>query len=197
MRELDAAFYANDVHFQDIENNPFCAGEVSFRAEIENMGVEMDSIKWFIDGTEYLPAQDQLEWNKIFSIGEYEIKMWVRFENNDTISKTGTLKIKACGFAFYANNVHHLILPDTTFCDKNVYFRAEIEDFNTAQDSIKWYINGTEYEPARGLLEWSKDFETGVYPIEMWVRFANGETATLPSTLKMEVFWIKIRNVRY
>ena len=47
---------------------------------------------------------------------------------------------------------------------------------------------GKQHEPARGLLEWSKDFETGVYPIEMWVRFANGETATIPSTLKMEVY---------
>jgi len=197
MRELDAAFYANDVHFQDLEEHPFCSGEVSFRAELDNISVEMDSIKWYINGAEYLQAQDQLEWSKFFSVGEYEIKMWVRFENDSTISKTGTLKIKACEFAFYANNVHHLNLPDTTFCDKNVYFRAEIEDFNAAQDSIKWYINGTEYEPARGLLEWSKDFETGVYPIEMWVRFANGETATIPSTLKMEVFWIKIRNVRY
>ena len=99
--------------------------------------------------------------------------------------------------AFYANNVHFQELPDTTFCDKVVNFRAEIENIGVAADSIKWYINGAEYEQARDLLQWSKPFVTGEYEIKMLVYFENGETLSKSSTLNVRVFWTKIRNVRY
>jgi hypothetical protein len=99
--------------------------------------------------------------------------------------------------AFYANDVHFQELPDTTFCDKVVNFRAEIDNIGVAADSIKWYINGAEYLNAHDLLQWSKEFVTGEYDIEMQVYFENGETLSKSSTLKMRVFWTKIRNVRH
>ena len=99
--------------------------------------------------------------------------------------------------AFYANNVHYENLPDTTFCDKQVHFQAMIDGFNAAQDSIKWYIEDTEYEPARGNLIWNKDFETGEYNITMWIHFQNGEIISVPSTLNVRVFWTKIKNIRH
>jgi hypothetical protein len=199
MRDLEAAFYANDVHFQDLKDNPFCAGEVTFRAEIEGLHPSAGSLKWYINNVEKLSAADQLTWSETFTPGEYAIKMWVRFENNDTVSKTGSLKIKACDYnaAFFANNVHHLNLIDTTFCNKDVVFRAEIEGLHPDPGSVMWYIDGTEYAPARDLLQWSKPFESGVYQIKMVVRYDNDETATISGTLKMDVLWIKIRNVRY
>jgi len=205
MRELDAAFYANDVHFQDLKDTAFCAGNVNFRAEIENMGVDMDSIKWFINGEENLPY-NQLEWSKAFlSPGNYEIRMCVRFENNDTISKADTLKIKNCevNVAFYANNVLYSSLRDTTFCAKEVDFHTDIEGLNTEQDSIKWYIDigddsgFIEYVPVRNLKQWSKAFPTGVYLIKMLIRLENDDEIEITGTLRMEVFWIKMRNVRY
>jgi len=202
MRDLDAAFYANDVHFQDLKDTAFCAGNVNFRAEIENMGVDMDSIKWFINGEENLPY-NQLEWSKTFlSPGNYEIRMWVRFENSDTILKKDTLRIKNCevNAAFYVNNVN-LNLQDTTFCNKTVSFITYIEGLNTTQDSIKWYIdfgNGFEYyEPALNKKQWFRDFSTGNFPIKMWARLENDVEIEVESTLKMEILWIKIRNVRY
>ena len=194
MRDLDAAFYANDIHFQDLEENPICENEIAFRAEIENMGVDVDSIKWYINGVmENLPSH-QLEWTKTFSPGEYEIRMWIRFENDDTISKIGILKIANCETVFYANGVHYKNLSDTVFCAKDVYFHAEIENYT----EIKWFIDGTEYEAARDLLEWSKPFATGTHNIGMWVRFANGAETEPPlsSILRMEILWIKIRNIR-
>ena len=198
MRDLDAMFYVNDVHFQDLKENPFCAGEVAFRAEIEGeLHADPEHLKWYINDVEEVAARDLLVWNKTFSHGEYEIKMWVRFENDETVSKKDTLTIISCGqnAEFFANDVHYENLPNTTLCNKTgeVNFRAEIEGEYT---EIKWYIDGMEYEPARDLLEWDKIFETGTYNIEMWVHFANGEETTIPSTLKMEVFWVKIRNVR-
>jgi hypothetical protein len=200
MRELDAAFYANDVHFQELKENPFCENEVEFRAEIENMGVDVDSIKWYINGIEYLPARDQLEWNKTFSVGEYEIKMWVRFENNDTISKTGNLILENCDVnaEFYVNNVHHEDLPNTTICTKDVVnFRAEIEGINPNPGSLKWYIDDAEEVSAQDQLQWSKELPTGTYNIKMWVLFENNQETTIESTLNVEVFWVKIKNIKY
>jgi hypothetical protein len=200
MRDLEAAFYANDVSFQVLKENSFCAGEVTFRAEIEGeLHTDQGRLKWFINGTEEILERDNLTWNKTFTPGEYEIRMWARFANNDTISKTGFLKIISCeqNAEFYVNNVHYLNLPDTTFCNKDVYFSAVIGGLHTVEGSLKWFIGGVEYEEARDQMQWSKLFETGTYAIEMWVRFENDETVSIPSTLKMDVFWIKIKNVRY
>jgi len=200
MRELDAAFYANDIHFQDLKDTTFCAGNVSFRAEIENMGVEMDSIKWFINQVKEILPYNQLEWNKTIFPGNYEIRMWVRFENNDTISKTGMMKIQSCNnnAAFYVNNVHYQDLQNITICTKDVVnFRAEIEGISSNPGSLKWYIDGEEDVSARDSLEWSKSLTTGEYEIKMEVFYENNETAEREAILKVEVFWVKMRNVRY
>ena len=200
MRELDAAFYANDVHFQDLKDTAFCAGNVNFRAEIEGeLHTDQGRLKWFINGTEEILERDNLTWNKTFTSGEYEIRMWARFANNDTVSKTDTLNIKSCDYnaVFYANNVHYENLQDTTFCNKDVYFSAVIEGLHTDEGSLKWFIDNEEYLPARDQMQWNKPFETGMYAIEMRVRFENDETVSIPSTLKMDIFWVKIKNVRY
>ena len=172
MRDLDASFYANDIHFQDLKDATFCANEVvNFRAEIENMGVEIDSIKWYINGFEETTTQNLLEWNKTFLPGNYEIKMWVRFENDSIISKADTLRVKSCevNAAFYANNVHYENLQDTVFCAKDVYFRAEIEG---QYEELKWFIDNVEEVSAQNQEEWSKQFTTGEYAIKMQVRYA-------------------------
>ena len=152
MRELDAAFYANDVHFQDLKDTAFCAGNVNFRAEIEGeLHTDQGRLKWFINGTEEILERDNITWNKTFTSGEYEIRMWARFANNDTVSKTDTLNIKSCDYnaVFYANNVHYENLQDTTFCNKDVYFSAVIEGLHTDEGSLKWFIDNEEYEAAR------------------------------------------------
>jgi len=123
--------------------------------------------------------------------------MSVLFEDETTKTYEGTLKIATCEVAFYVNNVHYESLGDTLFCNKNVYFKADIEGLSQETGSLKWYIGGIEYEEARDRLEWNREFETGTYPIEMWVRYENGKEETLSGILKMEVFWIKMRNVRY
>ncbi|MDR2970713.1 MAG: IgGFc-binding protein [Bacteroidales bacterium] len=200
MRDLDAAFYANDVHFQDLEENPFCEHEVLFRAEIDGLHPDPESLKWFIDGVEEIPARDQLEWSKTFATGEYEITMWVRYETNETVSKTGILKIESCGTStgFYANDVYYEDLPNTTICTKNVVnFRAEIEGINPNPGSLKWYIDGVEEIPAQDQLQWSKELPTGTYNIKMWVLFENNQDIIIESTLKVELFWVKIRNIQH
>jgi len=95
--------------------------------------------------------------------------------------------------AFYVNNVHYQ--TDTTFCNKNVNFRAEIEGLHpTASDSIMWYIDNV-FETSQ--TTWNKPFENGTYEIKLVVRYDNDTYATLTGTLKVQTLLFKIRNVRY
>jgi len=94
---------------------------------------------------------------------------------------------------FYMNDVHYL--TDTTFCNKNVNFRAEIEGLHpTASDSIMWYIDNV-FETSE--TTWSKPFEIGTYEIKLVVHYNNDTYETLTGTLKIKALWIKIRNMRY
>jgi len=103
--------------------------------------------------------------------------------------------------AFYANNVHFQDLSSQVICTKDVNFRAEIEDYNSSQDSLRWYINdGTgeiEEIDARDQLEWSKSFSNGEYQIRMEVLIKNKEPINRISILKIQALWIKMRNIRY
>jgi len=105
--------------------------------------------------------------------------------------------------AFYANDVHHEDLTDTTFCNKNVNFRAEIEGIQLHPDegSLKWFIDygsgEVEEDSARDQKQWSKPFENGIYPVRILVRFENNETTSISGILKIQALGIKIRNVRY
>jgi len=95
--------------------------------------------------------------------------------------------------AFYMNDVYYL--TDTTFCNKSVNFRAEIEGQHpTASDSIMWYINDV-FETSQAT--WNKPFENDTYEIKLVVHYENDTYATLTGTLKVQALWIKIRNVRY
>jgi hypothetical protein len=98
---------------------------------------------------------------------------------------------------FYANNVHCDSLYKTTFCAKEVHFQAEIEgDLHPDSGRIKWFIDGNEHLAVRDSLEWNWSFETGGYEIELQVRFAD-DIVFKRGFLKMEILWIKMRNVRY
>ena len=206
MRDLDAAFYANDIHFQDLKENPFCEGLVDFRAEINGLHpTHPERLTWWIDGVEYLPAKNLEQWSKTFSVGEYEIEMRVRYENDEIAVKTGTLIIVPCNYEaeFFANDIPSALLQNNTICNKTgkVDFRAEIEGLSQEPGSLKWFIDygsgeieETSYE---NQLSWSKNFDTGTYPIRMWVLYANGVEENVTATLKVEIFWIKMQNVRH
>jgi hypothetical protein len=96
MRDLDAAFYANDIHHSDLSNQVICnkTGQVDFRAEIEGLHPDAGSLKWFVDGAEETAARDQQTWSKIFATGTYDIEMQVRYENDSEETITATLKVE-------------------------------------------------------------------------------------------------------
>jgi hypothetical protein len=127
----------------------------------------------------------------------------INLGNCRAMSDPSFLEVIACepepnSAVFYANDVYYQNLSDTAFCNKNVHFQAEIEGaLHPDPESIKWFIGGTEWEDARDEPEWSKPFETGEYEIIMEVHFANGEIISIEGILTMEIFWIKIKNIRY
>ena len=73
MRNLDVAFYVNDIHYQDLDAAFSCERDFQFRAEIYNIGGETDSLKWYLNGVEEISAQNKLQWNKTLSGGDYSV----------------------------------------------------------------------------------------------------------------------------
>ena len=89
----NATFFANNIHYQILPSHLFCVKKIDFRAEIEGLNSSSGSLKWYINGVEEVSAQDRLTWNKTFAAGAYEVKMWVRFENEETETLTSTINI--------------------------------------------------------------------------------------------------------
>jgi hypothetical protein len=85
MRNLQTAFYANDIHYQDLQAHTFCSGEIDFRGQAQGMSSEPGSLKWYIDGIERVNVRDSLEWSDYFAVGDYEVQMMVRFSEEDSV----------------------------------------------------------------------------------------------------------------
>jgi len=106
--------------------------------------------------------------------GANTITMSVHFSGTNTDSiYTGKvwLTITNNSAAFYASEVLYSELTDTTFCNKNVNFRAEIEGLHpTASDNIMWYIDNV-FETSEAA--WCKPFENGTYEIKLVVYYHN------------------------
>ncbi|MCL2400828.1 MAG: IgGFc-binding protein [Defluviitaleaceae bacterium] len=95
MRTLDVAFFANDVHNQDLITHAFNTNDINFRAAIEGVtSSDPGHIKWFIDGVEDVSLRDQLTWSRNFPNGTYLIEMEVLGFDNVTVRRVeGTLVI--------------------------------------------------------------------------------------------------------
>ena len=196
-RKLSAAFTANNISYNELHNNPFCEHNITFVANIEGIHPNPGSLKWNINNVEEVNKRDSLEWSKTFATGNHIIKMSVLFEDNSTETYQDTLKIKTCEAVFYANGVLCDTLYKITFCDKVVYFQADVE----SPESIIWYINDPVHlSPLHvGETSWSKTYDAGEHHdfVEMVVVFENGETKTISGTVNVKVFWTSIKNIRH
>ena len=197
MRNLSAAFTANGIAYNEMHSHPFCEHEITFVANIEGIHPNPGSLNWYINGALQPALTDQLTWTQNFATGNHVIKMSVLFEDNNTQTYEDTLKIAACEAAFYANNVLCDTLENVTFCEKMVYFHVDVEGLHSDPERLKWFIDGVEEPAATDQPTWNKSFETGEYDIEMVVRYANGDTATIFGRLKVRIFWTKIRNITH
>ena len=93
-RNLNAAFYVNDIHYQDLDGGIICDTVVNFRALIQYaMSSTPGYLKWYIDSVEQVIATDFLQWNRTLSIGEHNVYIEVLDMSNDTITLSTTFNI--------------------------------------------------------------------------------------------------------
>jgi len=95
-RQLNPAFYINDIHFEDANEQTYCAGEFKVKG-VAQMALSKDpgAITWFVDGQERTDARDKLEWT-IQSLDldkPHEIKMVVKTSYNETMTLTTKITV--------------------------------------------------------------------------------------------------------
>ncbi len=88
LRNLDAAFYVNNIHNQDLASEVICTQPTQFRAEITGaMSATAGHLKWYINNVEETTARDQLTWSKTLANGTYQVKM-IALSDDDVTTKT-------------------------------------------------------------------------------------------------------------
>ncbi|MDR1553867.1 MAG: IgGFc-binding protein, partial [Prevotellaceae bacterium] len=93
-RDLDAAFYVNNVHYQDLDEDIICDTAVNFRASIQYaMSSTPGYLKWFIDSVEQVSVRDTLEWSGTLPIGIHNVYIEVLDMENDTITLSSTFGV--------------------------------------------------------------------------------------------------------
>ena len=135
MRILDAAFYVNDIHYQDLAFDTICAQPAQFRAEITgNMSTNPGFLKWYIDDVEETAAEDQLTWSKSLGNRTYQIKMVVLMDDDVTTRTVeGTL-----------NSFCEIVTEEITICQGdsvffgNRYYKETGIFFDTLQTALNY-----------------------------------------------------------
>lgn len=134
-RQLDAAFYINNVHFQDINGQTYCDDVFTFDARIQYPLATTTSghIVWYIDGVEHVPARDQLTWASIRStlLGTHTIRLDVMDEGGNVIAISTT-------FTVVSELAAPLITATGDFC------KGEPVSLSASgTGTFQWYKNGT------------------------------------------------------
>ena len=133
MRDLDVAFYVNDIHHQDLPLEIICKQPMEIRAEV---GLPMSSIKgflkWYIDGEEEIAARDQITWWKELPNGTYNIKMVVVLDDEGMSVKTVESVLKVGN--------PKLTLEDLTYCDGETARRISFTGENVTPALCTWAV---------------------------------------------------------
>ncbi|MDR3245958.1 MAG: gliding motility-associated C-terminal domain-containing protein [Prevotellaceae bacterium] len=127
-RKLNAAFYINDIHYQDLDGREFCSDNFDIKAVIRyEMYPGQEHLRWFIDGTEEIAAQDIIQWNKIFTEDTHTISMIVKDEFNDTDTLTVSFTV----------DIQKIAVSDTTVCEGQ---SIELKIKNPSENlTYRWY----------------------------------------------------------
>ncbi|MCL2133606.1 MAG: gliding motility-associated C-terminal domain-containing protein, partial [Bacteroidales bacterium] len=99
MRDLDIAFYVNEIHHQDLPSEVFTVNLMNFRAEIqETMSSQAGHLKWYINEVEETAAEDLINWSKTLPNGVYQLKMEVLLADNVTVKRLESVLIIGLSF---------------------------------------------------------------------------------------------------
>jgi gliding motility-associated-like protein len=127
-RKLNAAFYVNNIHHQDLDGKEFCSDEFDIKANVKyEMHPEPGHLRWLIDGTEEIAACDLLQWKKTFSENQHTISMLVKNAENDMDTLTVHLDVK----------IQKIDVSDTAICKGQT---IELKANNpSSQLTYRWY----------------------------------------------------------
>ena len=93
-RNLEASFYVNEIHNQDVDGQSFCGDQFNIRAEVQfPLSSNVGRLRWLVDGTEILSARDQLQFNTQLAIGTHTIKMVALSIGNETFEIETTVTV--------------------------------------------------------------------------------------------------------
>ena len=116
VRNLETAFYVNDVHYQDLSAERFCQTTFNVRANIIDgaMSTNPGHLRWFINGTERTAVRDQMTWTMSgLSPGSYTIEM--RALASDNLTTTSVQGVATV----YAPIAPGTIAGNQTICSGN------------------------------------------------------------------------------
>ena len=95
-RQLNPAFYINDIHYQDADGQTYCDGPFEIRGVATmQLSPVPGFLKWYIDGVENISARDQFLWT-IPSLSlntPHEIKMVITDVSNQITTLTSTITV--------------------------------------------------------------------------------------------------------
>jgi len=94
MRNLSAAFTANDIPYAEMSGHFFQECEITFASHIEGIHSNPGSLNWYIDDELQPHLTDSLTWTQTFATGTYSIKMTVLFMDGSTQDYEGTLNVQ-------------------------------------------------------------------------------------------------------
>jgi hypothetical protein len=96
MRNLQLAFYANDIYYTELPDGLFCERTINYHAEVTGIAPTLDNLRWYIRDVEQPAAAGLLDWTKTFTApGAYKIDLWVQPETGEAVTISSTLHIGA------------------------------------------------------------------------------------------------------
>ncbi|MDR1197886.1 MAG: IgGFc-binding protein, partial [Prevotellaceae bacterium] len=118
-RDLDAAFYVNNIHYQDLDGGVICDTIVTFRASIQYaMSTTPGYLKWYVDSVEQVAVRDTLEWSGTLPVGAHNVYIEVLDMNGDAITLSAAFNI---GLAYY-DTINATICLGDRYVDGNNNF---------------------------------------------------------------------------
>ena len=116
-RKLDAAFYVNNIHYQDVNGRSFCGGQQSFalRAAFEyEISSASDRLRWFFNNTEDTSLRGLLEGSKTLAPGAWTIRLEVKNASGVTRRLSTAITVKNQATAATITTTGTTVLPNAT-----------------------------------------------------------------------------------
>ena len=160
LRNLETAFYVNDVHYQDLADETLCQSTLNLRALISgDVSTNPGYLKWYINNVEDISARDRMTWTKSgLSPGSYQIRMVVLSDDNvTTITEQTTITIASpmTPGAISGNQAISLgttatALTSTTLASGGagtITYQWQSSPDNSSWTNIAGATNGSTYSP--------------------------------------------------